>query len=279
VEFVDVAFQNNGATGNADGVVLNSGCLQAAFRRCLVQHIRGRGINNSGFGTIIHECEVTDCVQVNTLNFGAITLANGNAGATLIGYCYVHDNATQGVYGTINHPVFIANSIFDTNGGGGSGGYGVYMGDQGMGPAVILNCDFYNNVSGGMYIGGTFGGVPSTGLVQNCNFVKNGVFGIAASVRASEINIFNCGFGSGTQANTNGQITAGHYNVNGSVTYAANVTPWRDPANGDFTITLDAAKNAGRGAFIGATNTTGFPDIGAAQVRGGGISRARSVNQ
>lgn len=39
-----------------------------------------------------------------------------------------------------------------------------------------------------------------------------------------------------------------------------------DPANGNFTINLAAAKNAGRGAFgTGLTSTIGYPDIGASQ--------------
>ncbi len=55
----------------------------------------------------------------------------------------------------------------------------------------------------------------------------------------------------------------------GSITYAADVTPWVDPANGDFRITLAAAKSAGRGSFTQTqssyTGTIGYPDIGAAQ--------------
>ena len=55
----------------------------------------------------------------------------------------------------------------------------------------------------------------------------------------------------------------------GAVTYGANLTPWVDPANGDFRINLAAAKGAGRGTFLQTsasyTGTVGFPDIGAAQ--------------
>jgi hypothetical protein len=66
----------------------------------------------------------------------------------------------------------------------------------------------------------------------------------------------------------------------GTVTYANDVTPWVDPANGDFRINLAAAKGAGRGTFTQTaasyTGTIGYPDIGAAQhleaSAGGGLN-------
>lgn len=64
----------------------------------------------------------------------------------------------------------------------------------------------------------------------------------------------------------------GGISVSGSVTYAADQTPWSDPGDGDFRITLTAAKAAGLGAFTetqagyGDPNVTvGYPDMGAAQ--------------
>lgn len=62
----------------------------------------------------------------------------------------------------------------------------------------------------------------------------------------------------------------------GAVNYASDVTPWTDPANGDFRISLSAAKNAGRGSFIETSSsyagTIGYPDIGAVQHQDSGGS-------
>jgi len=77
-------------------------------------------------------------------------------------------------------------------------------------------------------------------------------------------------FGAGTQANTSGDVNPGGNVVQvNSAFYASNVTPWVDPANGDFRINLAAAKDAGRGNFTQTAasyaGTVGYPDIGAAQ--------------
>jgi hypothetical protein len=114
-------------------------------------------------------------------------------------------------------------------------------------------------------------------LLENCNAVKNGGYGInAANFGAndvSKVHARSCGFGSGTQANSSG--ATGSSSAVGivvlenldAVTYAANLTPWRDPESGEFTIVLGAALAAGRGTFLGTTNTQGYPAIGAAQPR------------
>ncbi len=95
----------------------------------------------------------------------------------------------------------------------------------------------------------------------------------------------NCGYGAGTQANTSGATNGtGDLDVGGAVTYASDATPWADPANGDFRISLAAAKGAGRGAFTQTAasyaGTVGYPDIGAAQsaASGGGIPIARGMH-
>jgi len=76
----------------------------------------------------------------------------------------------------------------------------------------------------------------------------------------------------GTQANGSAD-TPGAIVQSGAVTYGSNLTPWVDPANGDFRINLTAANWAGRGAFTETASsyagTVGFPDIGAAQSKTG----------
>jgi hypothetical protein len=146
-----------------------------------------------------------------------------------------------------------------------------------------INCDIYNNVSDGINMASA-----TVGLVSNCNFVKNGGWGIKASAYNSRpLQVENCGFGSGTMANTNGTITAPSVNLvqSNTVTYASGVTPWVDPANGAFRINLAAAKNTGRGAFTQTqasyAGAIGYPDIGAAQhlEAPGGVSRTRKGTQ
>jgi hypothetical protein len=127
----------------------------------------------------------------------------------------------------------------------------------------------YNNTSNGINIATAL----STHVwIENCNFVKNGGAGIN---NISVINtgfVYNCGYGAGTQANGSGD-TINNLVQSGTVTYGSNLTPWVDPANGDFRINLLAANFAGRGAFTETASsyagTIGTPDIGAAQSRTG----------
>ena len=61
----------------------------------------------------------------------------------------------------------------------------------------------------------------------------------------------------------------------GTVTYPSNTSPYVDADNGDFRLTIDAAKNVGRGSFLMGNysgTTTSYMDLGAAQFRyDGGI--------
>ncbi len=138
------------------------------------------------------------------------------------------------------------------------------------GYASISQCDFYNNGFFGIDTTSTGGVVVE---IENCNFIKNGTFGILSDAGSNLRHgyIRNCAFGSGTQTNSSGGIDARLTGVleSGSITYAADVTPWVDPANGDFRINLTAAKSVGAGSFTETASsyagTIGYPDIGAAQ--------------
>ncbi len=132
---------------------------------------------------------------------------------------------------------------------------------------TILNgCDAYNNGGSGYNASGT-----GEQTVINCNFVKNGIYGVANGLRTS---LFNCGFGSGTQANTSGPTQFTPFLSVNPITYASGVTPWVAPTTGNFSINLAAAENTGRGSFTetgsGKTGTVGYPDVGAAAHKGGG---------
>ena len=257
VELCDLIAQNNGTTGSNNGIVSS-----AIIRRCVANNIRGNGIFNSGH-TI--ECEAYACNGSNTSAFGGFSTSGGGWFVR----CISHDNTGSNSSGFTTsggaQSVTFVNCIFESN-----GQYGAFINFRGN-FALILGCDFYNNTSDGINFNvNTSAGANIT--IENCNFVKNGGWGFndAEATLAHLIRLVNCGFGSGTQANTSGTVTglADYGYEEGSITYAADVTPWVDPANGDFRVNLAAAKNAGRGTFTqtasGYAGTIGYPDVGAA---------------
>lgn len=255
VSLTNLIFQNNGATGSANG--LQIGGTSSVVFRVIVNSVRGYGFTASGNYQTFSECEAYACNQSNT---------GGRAGFQCSGpghkynRCISHDNAgsnSAGFYA--QHNAHFEDCVADSNGGDG------FAVNATLGVS-FKNCDAYNNGSDGLEL-------ISAGIslyVENCNFVKNSGWGINGGSGSRLGYVINCGFGSGTQANTSGQTTGLKAMVeSGSITYAADVTPWVDPANGDFRIALAAAKGTGRGTFTQTaasyTGTVGFPDVGAAQ--------------
>lgn len=264
--------QNNGASATAVGITIGSGNGDDILEGVVVNNVRGSGFSISNNNTQVVECEAYACNQSNT---------NGSAGfQTSIETCFVrcnaHDNAgnqNAGFYWSGGTGGSAIGCIADTN-----GLYGFRFADQ-LGGKTLIGCDAYNNGSDGVRIAGT-GGFGYAMNISNCNFVKNGGYGINLTAGISVGSLFNCGFGAGTQANSSGQ-TNGITGVDTStcVTYANDVTPWVDPANGDFRINLAAAKGAGRGTFTETaasySGSIGYPDIGAAQHLELGSPKAR----
>lgn len=261
---IDWECRNNGATGSATGVFWNSSF--AVVSRCVFHDFRGSGFQTNNTYAMISECEFYNCNQSNAASIGGFyCLGAGN----VLSHCVSHDNAgsnSNGFY-TVGANVFV-HCIADTN-----GKYGFQVQQS-----HLQGCDAYNNGSDGVL-------VTSYGTVVNCNLVKNTGWGIDGSAAVGGV-IESCGFGSGSQANGSGTTTnTGAIQILRSVNYANDVTPWVDPANGDFRITLAAAKGAGRGTYTQTaasyTGTIGYPDIGAAQhidSGGGGIPIARGMH-
>lgn len=256
-DFVNIIFSNNGASGSADLVTASSS--RNVFQRCVFSGSRGNGFSTSQ-NVLLNECEAYGNNLAN---------AGGLSGFTLNGCqatrCISHDNAGVNTSGFgISGWATCYRCIADTNG---KNGFTVASASG----AYLVCCDSYNNTTAGMDWTGSTGPI----LVENCNFVKNGSFGINSTGTALRNGfIMNCGFGSGTQANgvdmgVNVLSGASEVYTNSNFSYAANVTPWVDPANGDFRINLTAAKAVGRGAFTETqasyAGTVGYPDIGAAQ--------------
>lgn len=270
----DFIFQNNGASASATGVVL-AGTRGTVFR-CVVNSVRGFGFVINNLNTMI-QCEAYAVNQSGTADASGFSVAGT---ATLI-RCISHDNAgatTHGFRSGATGYVTLTDCIADTNGGRG-------FKNDGVVPVMIDSCEFYNNGSDGY-----FSSTTNNVIIQNSNFIKNGGWGVLCTAATNRLGyILNCGFGSGSQANTSGttNLLAGIVEI-GSVTYASGVTPWTDPANGNFSINLTAAKAAGTGAYTqtqgGYSGTTGFPDIGAAQSSstaggGGGGGRIRFIKR
>lgn len=249
----DFEYQNNGATGSANGASISSFGTHSRFWRCVAHDVRGSGFyaaaaSNSGF----IECEAYACNQSAT---AALAGFQNAVGGTKYVRCISHDNpgSTHGF--TTSFQASYAHCIADSNGGDG------FIVSSTANP-LFVNCDAFANGSDGVEM------TAQGGEIQNCNFVDNAGYGIN-STGTPLVLAMGCGFGAGTRANGSGTVFGAVIEV-GSVTYANDVTPWADPDDGDFRIVLAAAKNAGRGSFLqtqsgyGAPNATvAYSDIGA----------------
>lgn len=259
----DLIFQNNGTTGSAAGVVATGNTV--IFRRCVVNNVRGFGFS-MGNSCLCMWCEAYACNGSNTASTGGFT-AN-DRGGTRFHYCIAHDNAGSNTSGfELSQNSELVGCIADTN-----GAVGFRFTTNGACHRVS-HCEAYNNVGDGLQHTNA-GGSIALWHIENSNFVKNGTggtgYGINLSGSARAGRIVNCGFGSGTQANTTGDTNGlSGVIVTGSITYASNTTPWVDPANGDFRINLATAQGTGYGTFTETASsyagTVGYPDVGAAQ--------------
>jgi hypothetical protein len=239
------------------------------MERCVVTGIKGEAAYLGEVGTILNECEFYANNSSNTADTGVVRLVA--VGITLR-RCTIHDNTGNVVDGIFVGAAraHIENCIIESNGRD-----GIRCGTT-SGPYSIQSCDFYNNGGSGISLLTT--GFTSILYVENSNFVKNGGYGISGVADILGY-VKNCGYGSGTQANTSGttNLLTGVVE-SGAVNYATDVTPWADPANGDFRINLATAKGTGRGTFTQTAasyaGAVGYPDIGAAQhleSAGGGL--------
>lgn len=260
IDLIGFIFQNNGATSNADGVSIASN--ECSIANCVFNNFLGNGIVFSGTFHNVIRCEAYACNKSNTSNLSGFAFSNGSQ-SSFCHRCISHDNTTANANGFRSAVMVVfVNCISDSNG---NNGYLLAATTLN----TIMNCDAYNNTSDGININGAS---AANNYITNCNLVKNGGWGINASAGATVKNgfIINCGFGSGTQVNTSGQIsTISPITTSGSVTYSSNLTPWVDPANGDFRISLNAAWGTGIGHYTQTaasyTGTVAYPDIGAAQ--------------
>lgn len=259
----DIIAQNNGSSGTNRGF---SSSAQVLFLRCVANNIRGNGYHVSIAGTTLIECEAYACNKANTAGLAGFAMSS----SVSFFNCIAHDNTGSGADGFGNNAAGTANNILVNCIADSNGRHGFCIGPSTN--VVILNCDAYNNGGDGYNNNNTTLDCQST--IRNCNFIKNTGWGINSSITTGRWTgtIDNCGFGAGTQVNGSGSTNATDgVIISGSVTYASNVTPWIDPANGDFRINLATAAGAGRGSFTqtqssyGSASMLAYPDIGAVQ--------------
>lgn len=251
--FIDFIFTTSITSGTTDLVTTTR---LSSWERCVFKGARGRGVSAAA-SCAFQECELYDCNKSNSANLAAIRLLGG-----VMLRCYVHDNAgsnTDGIDVNAGATV-IQNCVVDTNGKRGIAISAI----SNQGVIQINNTDFYNNTSDAI---NNASNAPNPLWIENCNFIKNGGAAINNANAVATGFVYNCGYGSGTQANGSGD-TLGNLIQSGTVTYASGVTPWNAPTTGDFRISLAAAFGTGRGVFTETdgtnTGTIAYPDIGAA---------------
>lgn len=266
VAVIGLFMQNNGTGSpggpNGDGMRITAG--GNLVKRCGGYNIRRTAVYLGGNGQII-ECEAANCQTSNTASggaFGGIVISSSGATVTR---CISHHNAG----GSNSHGFVMAApgtmkdciSAFNTGDG---------CRDTSSGVRLTKNCDFYSN--GGSNFNFASGPAnPVISHMENCNFLKATGYGII--YRANTIGTqLNCGFGSGTEANGSGNYSMTHpVAVRGinTIIYAANTTPWNDPANGDFKLTSTAAIGKGAGKFritkSGYIGSRSYSDVGSCQ--------------
>lgn len=237
------------------------------IERCNADGFRWEGFGNTNACQFI-ECEAFNC------SLGAIRAGFVISGprATFL-RCVAYNNSGKGFW--VSNGDCMLQSCISAN----NSSDGVFFATT-EAIAYVRNCDIYSNGGNGIEI--TIGGLSGVNI-ENTNLVANGGYGVNISGAGwRNGRIYNCGFGAGTKANTSGSINNQQGLIaSDTVDYAADVTPWIDPDNGDFRIALAAAKGAGRGAFLqtktGYGGTVGYPDIGAAQSQASG-GPSRPVN-
>jgi hypothetical protein len=259
--------QNNGATGTADAIILsgvNAG--STTFDHVTVSDVRGSGFTCGSAGAyVLSDCEAYNCNQSNTANKGGFSVVS--AGVSLIRPVAHHNTGSNnaGITGQNLTSVTVVDGLLSNN------RYGVYCQSNTMG-LMALHTSFFSNEYG-IFCPNVPSGVAH---IRGCSFCKSATYDIYSG-NPSSWSIINCGFGSGVMAAGTASINSVNWGtITGSVTYASGVTPWTDPDNGDFRVTLDAAKAVDAITYqqqmSGWSGTIAYKDIAAAQSAASGGS-------
>lgn len=246
----NLEFDANFTSGTSIGI--NTG-LRDVLIGVVVRDSRGAAFQVSNEGVAFIGCEA-----INSLSSGFAATAE-----TVFYQCISHNNAVNGFFlgGATMQTI---NCIAYSNSGSGFH----FAGTATLQAAI--GCDAYGNSTNGFALT-----TDNPYALINCNALGNSQYGVASlsPTAAITVNLFNCGFGSGSQTNTFGSMTetVGHLNAIGTITYPANTTPWKNPNAGNFSISLPQARGVGYNGFlqkdvtVSTNKTVGYFDIGAAQ--------------
>jgi len=227
----------------------------AHFIRCVFSGARAAGVLFSSGNSVAYECEAYNCNRSNTANTGAFSFTTGS----VLVRCISHDNLGTNTSGFLmsGGSAVLQNCISSRN-----GRHGCFCSSVANNAAqTILGCDFYKNVMDGVNI---IAANLNFTYIENSNFIQNG--GAAINNQSTNNSGFahNNGYSDNVKNDTLNNIT-----VSKRIIYAPLVTPWVDPVNGNFGISLPTAIGTGRGVFtetqLFSSTTIGYPDIGAAQ--------------
>lgn len=260
IDCSDLIFSTNGATGSS--AMINCSGAEVNFIRCVFNGGGRAGLLANATATMVYECEAYGNNRQNTVGIGGIQFAGSGSAIRSISRNNVGSNSSGFIIGSL---ATLIDCVSISNG---ESGFTITS----VSGAYLRACVAYDNTSSGISVTAA---TACPVIIENCLIFKNGGSGVTSPGSSLRNGLLvNCAFGSGTQTNSSQNIAAnlGGIVETGTITYTADQTPWKDPANGNFTLSTGATlvKAAGRGSFTqvtvnSPTNTVSYPDIGAAQ--------------
>ena len=254
LNFVNIRFTNTAGTPLDAIHPTTSNASQLSFVNCYFSGFRYaiNGNYSVDYGIVnllIDSCEITACTTDGIISSGGITVLAS----------YIHGNTGFGInQGTATQcaPVnlTILNSVIKSNSGtagvSGNGTASPYI------PVVIVNCAFINNTGDGLRMAGNGGGQIL--LLWNCIIDSNGGYGVRYSIGSSTFfwgpSFRNNAYGSGSTANTSGDMGGSPAPVKDASDVVLTADPFTSRSTGDFSLN----STAGGGA---ACKGAGYPTV------------------
>ncbi len=211
---------------------------------CLVRNCASNGVTGSNLSTTL--CEFTNTSNHGWTGKSALLCAshdNPNGSGFMMG------NSTRSM---VSHCISYGNS------------------DQGFGQltgAMVHRCVAYGNAIDGFDV------IDNSNLLVDCIAYGNTGYGFDDNNLRIQ-HLVNCAFGSNTLGASRTALASLSTAIN---TIALTANPFTDPANGDFSIN----NTSGGGTLLRGTgygqilSSLGYPDIGAVQHLGTGVSGSR----
>jgi len=265
-EFYDMIFSSNGTSGSSN-LLTNSGVCNL-FRRIIIYNSRGHCFNNSQVCTV-EQSEVYRCNTSNTAALGGLSTTNQLYCDRVISHHNTGSNASGFVMsnGAASN-LYLSNCIAAENGNAGAN---IVVR---AGRFLAINFSAYKNGSHGIAIrDATSQGVAH--IISPALFDNTGAgISYTKSNLNSPVEIENAVLGSGTQANSGGDIVGvgdGIGSIENTIIFSPDRTPWVSPDTGNFTINSNEIAETGIGSFTmfqsTYTGTTSYPSSGATQPR------------